>query len=96
MAPLHCFRQLLLADPTAALVAPPLFVLECGMDPDGTIKEALKLIDPEGMLIPGTRQYDRISEMIYIWLRRHSRDEVLEMARYSAKHLKVWVEGAVR
>ena len=59
------------------------------MDLNDTISEALRLIDPEGMLIPGTRQYDRISEMIEIWLRRYSRDEVLEMARYSAKYLKV-------
>lgn len=60
------------------------------MDLNDTLKEAIKLIDPEGMLIPDTRQYDRITEMIEIWLRRHSRDEVLEMARYSAKYLKVW------
>ena len=50
----------------------------------------MRLIDPEGTLVPGTRQYDRIREMIEIWLRQHSPDEVLEMARNSAKYLKVW------
>jgi len=60
------------------------------MDPNDTITEALRLIDPEGMLVPGTRQHDRIREMVEIWLRQHSPDEVLEMARNSAKYLKVW------
>ena len=59
------------------------------MDSNDTLNEALRLIDPEGMLVPGTRQHDRIREMIEIWLRRHSPEEVLEMARYSAKYLKV-------
>ena len=54
------------------------------------VNEALKLIDPEGMLVPGPRQCDRIREMIEIRLRQHSRDKVLEMARDSAKYLKVW------
>ena len=30
------------------------------------IKEAIKLIDPEGMLVPVTRQYDRIWDMLEI------------------------------
>ena len=42
------------------------------------------------MLVPGTRQHTRIREMIKIWLRQHSPEEVLEMARNSAKYLKVW------
>jgi hypothetical protein len=60
------------------------------VDPNEIITEAMKLIDPEGMLVPGTRQHDRIREMIEIWLRQHRPEEVLEMARYSAKYLKVW------
>jgi hypothetical protein len=60
------------------------------MDPNDTINEALKLIDPEGMLIPGTRQYDSIKEMLEIWIRQHGPEETLEMARNSAKYLKVW------
>ena len=60
------------------------------IDPNDTQNEALKLIDPEGMLVPGTRQHTRIREMIKIWLRQHSPEEVLEMARNSAKYLKVW------
>ncbi len=60
------------------------------MDLNDTLNEAIKLIDPEGMLIPDTRQYDRIWEMLEIWLRQHGPEETLEMARYSAKYLKVW------
>ena len=62
------------------------------MDSNDTLNEALKLIDPKRMLIPGIRQYDRIREMIEIWLRQHSPDEVPEMARNIAKYLKVWWE----
>jgi hypothetical protein len=60
------------------------------MDPNDTLSEAIRLIDPEGMLVPGTRQYDRIREMIEIWIGQHGPDEALEMARNSAKYLKVW------
>ena len=60
------------------------------MDPNDTLYEALKLIDLEGMLVPGTRQYDSIKEMLEIWIRQHGPDEALEMARNSAKYLKVW------
>jgi len=58
------------------------------MDPNDTINEAIKLIDPKGMLVPGTRQHDRIREMIEIWLGRHSPEEVLEMARNTQTHKK--------
>jgi len=34
------------------------------MDPKDTLNEAMRLIDPEGMLIPGTRQHARIREMV--------------------------------
>jgi hypothetical protein len=37
-----------------------------------------------------TRQYDRIRDMIEIWIGQHRPDETLEMARNSAKYLKVW------
>lgn len=60
------------------------------MDSNDTISESLRRIDPEGMLIPGTRQHDRIREMLEIWLRQHGPDKALEMARNSAKYLKVW------
>ena len=60
------------------------------MDPNDTINEALKLIDPEGMLIPGTRQYDSIKEMLEFWIRQHGPVETLEMSRNSATYLKVW------
>ena len=60
------------------------------MDSNDTLNESLRLIDPEGMLVPGTRQHDRIREMIEIWLRLHGPEKTLEMARYSAKYLMVW------
>ena len=60
------------------------------MDPNDTLSESLRLIDPEGLLVPGTRQYDRIHEMLEIWLKQHGRDKTLEMAQNSSKYLKVW------
>ena len=60
------------------------------MDTNDILNEALRLIDSEGMLIPGIRQYDTIRETIEIWVRQHGPDEALEMARNSAKYLKVW------
>ena len=60
------------------------------MDSNDTLNESLRLIDPEGMLVPGTRHYDTIRETIEIWIRQNGPDEALEMARNSAKYLKVW------
>ena len=60
------------------------------MDTNDILNEALRLIDSEGMLIPGIRQYHTIRETIEIWVRQHGPDEALEMARNSAKYLKVW------
>lgn len=71
------------------------------MDPNETLNEAIKrscprpaglrhFIDSEGMLVPDTRQYDRIREMIEIWIRPHGPDKALDTDRNSAKYLKVW------
>ncbi len=60
------------------------------MDPNETLSEALKLIDPSGTLVPGSSQYDVIVEMIESWIHQHGPEEALDMARKSARHLGVW------
>ena len=49
-----------------------------------------QVIDPEGMLEPGTRQYDSIRLMLQNWLDEFGPTETLAMARDSAKFLKTW------
>ena len=50
------------------------------------LSETIKLNDPEGMLVPGTRQYNLIRQT---WLEFHGTAETLEMvARNNAKFLK--------
>lgn len=60
----------------------------CEGKSDG-VPEALRPIDPPGTLMPGSRQYDVIVEMIEDWIRQHGPEEALEMARKSAGHLDV-------
>ena len=71
------------------------------MDSNDTLNEAIKLIDPEGMLQPGSRQYDSIRDMLQTCTvvpttchLRHLDEfgpaEALDMARDSAKSLKTW------
>jgi hypothetical protein len=60
------------------------------MNPNDTLSEALKLIDPSGSLEPGTNPYSVIVEMIESWIHQHGPYAALEMARKSARHLDVW------
>jgi hypothetical protein len=60
------------------------------MDPNDTLSEALKLIDPSSTLVPGSSQYEVIVEMIESRIRKHGPEEALEMARTGARHLSGW------
>jgi hypothetical protein len=57
---------------------------------DETFAKVLLLIDPDGTLLPGTRQYDRISVMIRGWIDQCGPDYALCMAQIGAKHLDGW------
>jgi hypothetical protein len=55
-----------------------------------TIAKALALIDPEKTLVQGTREHDRISDLIRCWIDECGQDYALCMARKGAKHLDRW------
>ena len=42
-----------------------------------TLTRALAIIDPEGVLQPGTRQHNRVTERILAWMEEMGPDEVL-------------------
>jgi hypothetical protein len=42
-----------------------------------TLSKALAIIDPEGLLQPGTRQHNRVTEKILGWMDEMGPDEVL-------------------
>ena len=72
------------------------------MDPnEDTLSEAVNrsclrpadlrhLIDPEGMLVPGIRQYNTIRDMLNQWIQEYGPEKALDEAEKSAKHLKTW------
>ena len=45
-----------------------------------TISKALTIIDPKGVLIPGTEEHNRVMEMILSWMAEMAPDEVLRMS----------------
>ena len=45
-----------------------------------TISKALTIIDPKGVLIPGTEEHNRVMEMILSWMAEMEPDEVLRMS----------------
>lgn len=45
-----------------------------------TLSKALAIIDPEGLLLPGTRQHNRVTEAILIWMDEMGPEEVLRMS----------------
>ena len=59
-------------------------------DKDSSLNMALKLIDPDGTLVPGTEDYDTLKCMIQGWVREYGRNRALCMARLGAKHLDGW------
>jgi hypothetical protein len=61
------------------------------MDPnDETLNQAIKLIDPEGLLVPGTRQFNTIRDMLSEWIKAYGPERALYEAEQSAKFLRTW------
>ena len=54
-----------------------------------TLSKALGIIDPKGVLMPGTEVYNRVTEMILSWMAEMEPDEVLRMSRDSRRFLTI-------
>jgi hypothetical protein len=59
---------------------------------DETVSKAMALIDPSGILVPGTVEYNTIKDMILGWIDEGCPDYALDMARKGAKHLDTWLK----
>lgn len=51
-----------------------------------TLSTALAIIDPEGMLVPGTREHNWATETILSWMAEMEPDEVFRMTE-DARHI---------
>jgi hypothetical protein len=56
-----------------------------------TLSKALAIIDPKGVLIPGTNEHNTVTEMILDWMAEMEPDEVLRMS-HDSRHL-LTIEG---
>jgi hypothetical protein len=54
-----------------------------------TLSKALGIIDPKGGLMPGTEEYNRVTEMILSWMAEMEPDEVLRMSHDSRRLLTI-------
>ena len=54
-----------------------------------TLSKALAIIDPKGVLMPGTEVYNRVTEMILSWMAEMEPDEVLRMSQGSRRLLSM-------
>jgi hypothetical protein len=54
-----------------------------------TLSKALAIIDPKGVLMPGTEEYNRVMEMILSWMTEMEPDEVLRMSHDSRSLLSI-------
>lgn len=57
---------------------------------DDTLSKALRVIDPSGTLVPGTRQHNRISSLIREWIDQCGPDYAICMAKVGSEHLDRW------
>ncbi len=57
---------------------------------DDVLAQAFKIIDHSGTLVPGSRQYNTIRDMIQGWIDQCGLEKALDMARTGAKHLGGW------
>ena len=51
-----------------------------------TLSTALAIIDPDGMLVPGTQKHNWVTETILSWMAEMEPGEVLRMSK-DAKHI---------
>ena len=56
-----------------------------------TLSEALAIIDPKGVLMPGTPEHNQVTEIILSWMAELEPDEVLRLSNDS-RHL-LTIEG---
>jgi hypothetical protein len=56
-----------------------------------TLSKALTIIDPQGALMPGTKEHNRVTEMILSWMAEMEPDEVLRMSH--DKQGILYIEG---
>ncbi len=54
-----------------------------------TISKALTIIDPKGVLIPGTEEHNRVMEMILSWMAEMEPDEVLRLSHDSRRFFNI-------
>ena len=54
-----------------------------------TLSKALAIIDPKGALMPGTKEHNRVTEMILSWMAEMEPDEVLRMSHDSRSLLNI-------
>ena len=54
-----------------------------------TISKALKIIDPQGVMAPGTAEHNRVTETILSWMAEFDPDEVLRKSE-AARRLSVF------
>ena len=59
---------------------------------DSALSEAMRLIDPTGMLVPSSEAYQSVREMVLGWIDGCGPDYAIDMARKGAKHLDIWVQ----
>ena len=51
-----------------------------------TLSTALAIIDPDGILVPGTQKHNWVTETILSWMAEMEPDEVLRMSE-DARHI---------
>jgi len=54
-----------------------------------TLSKALAIIDPKGVLKPGTEEHNWVTEMILSWMAEMELDEVLRMSHASRSLLTI-------
>jgi hypothetical protein len=54
-----------------------------------TLSKALAIIDPEGVLLPGTREHNQVTETILSWMEAMEPDEVLRMSKHARRMFNV-------
>lgn len=51
-----------------------------------TLSQALRIIDPDGLLVPGTPGHNQVTDMILSWMHEKDTDEVLQMSRVARRN----------
>jgi len=57
---------------------------------DEAFDKALALIDPKGAIVPGSKEYDWMCDLIHCWIDQCGPDYALRMAEIGAEHFCRW------